>query len=391
MYAAERVFAAAPPLYVVALLIQLWWIPVRFLKMGWDVTEQYNTDVSRAMSMVAMVLLVGASWELVQRSRSRVRFGMALTFATNLVALALEMFRFYAVAPDRHAILHFYNSLQWVYVVVDVLGVTGIAVAAGRQTLGTSLVVIALTASLATPARDAIRDLVGWSFSYWFHVAAVSLRALFAIIVIGVIAQQCFAPVRDHLQAARRFSLLAWLFAMRAAFACVMLAAARSTSIVQLWLVGLEAVLLLLVAMIVWGIAQNQLPRMPRYSLHVALAGIVLTWTLSANVILLGFGAPHDDGTGSGLESWQLAAAAIANVVLLVSLWHYAKYARAIRRSVIAGTVVVVAATAFELFGPDRVMWVCEVLSCVAVIPAFRATAIALADDPVPTTADVFV
>jgi len=105
---------------------------------------------------------------------------------------------------------------------------------------------------------------------------------------------------------------------------------------------------------------------------------------------------PHGDifGEGTGryvvFESWELAAAAIGNVVLLVSLWRYAKHAPAIRRIVIGGTVVVAAATAFELFGPERAMWVCEAIACCAVIPALRATAIALADDPVPTTADVF-
>jgi hypothetical protein len=392
------VFAAAPPLYVVALLIQLWWIPVRFLKLGgWDVLARNYTEVSHAMAVTSLVMLVGASWELVRRSRDRVRIGMVMTFAANVAGLALEMFRLYAEASDSPShYLAVNNSLHWAFIVPDILGVIGLAVAAGRRVLATSAIVIALTALLATPMVRAIGHIAGSSFVYWFHIATASLWTVLALIVIGVITTQCSGPVRDHLQATRRFSLLAWLFAMRAAFACVMIAVGGSTASVQLWLIGFETALLSLVAMITWGIAQNQLPRMPRYSLHVALAGVLITWAQSADVMLMVLVGPHGEmyGEGAGryiaLESSQLAAAAIGNVVLLVSLWRYAKYARAIRPSVIAGTIVVAAATAFELFANDRAMWICEVISCVAVIPAFRATAIALADDPVPTTADVF-
>jgi hypothetical protein len=396
MYADRRVFAAAPPLYVVALLIQLWWIPVGFLQVaGWDGWAIHRRELSSAMSLVTMLLLVAASWELVRRSRSRsrVRIGMVVTFAANLIGLAIQLIWIYGLTSSEANIAVF-ETLGWATMVVGMLGVFGLAVAAGRRSLGTSLIVIALTAVAVSPLRFVIGAIAGAEFAYWFQMAVAPVRVVLALIVIGAIAKQCYEPIRDHLRASRRFSLLVWLFAARAAFSCVVVVVGRSTIIVQLWLIGVETVMLSLVAVITWGIAQSQLPRMPRYALHLAMAGALVALFLITQIFVAVFALRIRDWYGNGhyiaIESWQVAPAAIANGFFVVALWRYAKHARAIRRSVIGGAIVVAAATAFELFGSEMATWVCEVIACAALIPAFRATALALADDPVPTTADVF-
>jgi NhaP-type Na+/H+ or K+/H+ antiporter len=92
MYAAERVFAAAPPAYVVALLLQLFWIPLQLLRLaGRDVA--HDDELIAIVPILAMVMMVGASRELVRRSRRRVRAGMiacvALLVAFRAAARAL--------------------------------------------------------------------------------------------------------------------------------------------------------------------------------------------------------------------------------------------------------------------------------------------------------------
>ena len=113
MYALERVFAAAPPLYVVALLLQLWWLPMRLLQIaGWDGAVEHGRDISTAMTFVVTIALIGASWELIRRSRGRVRVGMVMTFAVNVLGLGLQLFMVYASMYDRDLFVTAYVDVR---------------------------------------------------------------------------------------------------------------------------------------------------------------------------------------------------------------------------------------------------------------------------------------
>ena len=72
-----------------------------------------------------------------------------------------------------------------------------------------------------------------------------------------------------------------------------------------------------------------------------------------------------------------------------MAFWRYGRRAPAIRRKLVVSALVFVAAVGYELIGDDH-LWICEAVACVALLPAFRAMAKALAGDSVQTTADVF-
>ena len=391
MYADERVFAAAPPLYVVGLLIQLWWIPVRLLTFaGWDGLIEHRRDLSTAMMFVGMVALIGASWELVRRSRGRVRIGMVLTLVTNVVVLAIQLFQIYAMLTSRDLFLDTLDPLSWISSISYVLAVVGLAIAAGRGSLATSLITVALTVMVVSGlVQRLLFGVGGEGILFWFFMALSPLRAVLVLIIITAIAKRCYEPVRDPRRASRGFALLVWLFAARAMFACVMVALGASGT--QPWLVGVETALLALIVAVMWGIAQTQLPQLPRFSMHVGMVGVLISVFLIAEILE----AVFDTGTEirfsyarqfEAIGSWQLATAAIGGAVWMIAFWRYAP---AIRRKLVVSALVFAAALGYELIG-DNHLWVCEAVACVALLPAFHAMAKALAGDSVQTTADVF-
>ena len=173
------------------------------------------------------------------------------------------------------------------------LGVVGLAIAAGRGVLVTSLIVVVLTILVVTgPVQMLIVRIGGEEFLFWYYAALAPLRAVLLLIMIGAIAKQCYEPLPDPRRASRRFALLVWLFAARAMFACVMVALGSS----QLWSVGVETALLVLIAALMWSIAQTQLPQLPRFSMHVGMVGVLLSALLIAEILE----AVFDTGTEIG-------------------------------------------------------------------------------------------
>jgi hypothetical protein len=393
MYAAERVFAAAPPAYVVALLLQLFWIPLRLLRIaGRDLA--HDDELIAVMPLVAMVLMVGASRELARRGRGRVRAGMIVTFVSNVLWVALIVLGTAVATVDREQYAAMLDWLMWLTSGVTVLGVIGLAIAAGRGGTLTSAILIVLTSLVVVSAASmSIARLIGPGYIFWFYATIASVHAILGISLVAAIARQCEAPVRDHRRASRSFSLLAWLFAARAAFGCVMAVVGSSTTIVQMWMLGIEGVLLAAISLVMWDIAQSRLPMLPRFLPHLALAGVFVTTILIFDIIVWVFQSGLSDWYGSGhfiaLRAWHLAAAAVGDGLLVGSVLRYAKHAPAIRWSVVTSAIVFGAVTAFE-FISDRGTWVCEAIACTALIVVSRVAARALADDPVPTTADVF-
>jgi hypothetical protein len=382
-------------LYVVGLLIQLWWIAVRLLVFaGWDGLMEHGRDLSTAMMLVGMVALIGASWELVHRSRGRVRIGMVLTLVANVVGLALQLFWIYAMMTSRDLYLETLDPLSWVTSISYVLGVVGLATAAGRGTLVTSVIAVVLTVMVVIgPVQMLIFRAGGEQLLFWFNMALSPLRAVLLLIMVTAIAKRCYEPVRDPRRASRRFGLLVWLFAARAILACVMVGMGSVPVVTQLGLVGVETVLLALIVAAMWGIAQTQLPQLPRFSMHVGMIGVLTSVFLIAEILETVFDYGMEDWIEYrnyvAIESWQLAAAAIGGAVWMVAFWRYGKHAPALRRKLVVSALVFAAAVGYELIG-DRHLWICEAIASVALIPAFRAMAKALAGDSVQTTADVF-
>jgi hypothetical protein len=388
------VFAAAPPAYVVALLIQLLWIPLRLLSLaGWDVFEEHDTAVTTALNFVATALLVSASWELVRRGRGRVRAAMVVTYVMNVGSFAIQAYAFATMFGSRSG--DWLVVLSWVWPISAVVAIVGLAIAAGTRSLGSSIVALLLSLALYE-VPPVSRLLVGLGAAlFWVFAVCVTLRNFVLIKVVAAIAKQCYEPTRDPVRASRGFRWLAWVFAARAAFAVVIIAIGTSTLITQIWLIGIQVVLLGAFAYLAWGIAQTQLPQLPRYSMFFAVTSVLFAMFVLGQgpVTIIGFGHVNWYESGDVIEPswWQLVPAMLGVAWVVMTLGRYAKRARSIKTSVAIGGAVFTATTCYALLVRGLTdAWVCAAVGSVAMIPALRATAKALAAEPVQTTADVF-
>jgi hypothetical protein len=390
MYARQRVFAGAPPTYVVAMLLQLSWLPIWLANLV-GIEVPHTNDIRSTFAQIGSAYIVAASWGLARRASGRVAWGAAIAFIASSVTVAFQVYLIYLL-DHRNGLDGIESTLRvvaWVFPICISVATVALAVAAGRGAMPVTIPMIALTFILIPipPLRELLAS------NEVFFVARIGMdpaRGLFTILSVAAIARQCREEHRDHVRGARGLNLLALLGGLYGLVAIVAAVLGASTILVQIYLLAIEGVLLVA---IVWALhAIARAAHLSRYVLHAAIICVLFTLfarlhaTLSVYGVFSGDLDWYHDGSRLTPDWWQEVEVPLAMLCVVGVLWRYSRD----KIVLLCGAAGVTAVIASLFFIDYRATWVCTGVTCFALIPALVRTAKKLRADPVKTTADVF-
>lgn len=144
MYARQRVFAGAPPTYVVAMLLQLSWLPIWLANLV-GIEVPHTNDIRSTFAQIGSAYIVAASWGLARRASGRVAWGAAIAFIANSVTVAFQVYLIYLL-DHRNGLDGIESTLRvvaWVFPICISVATVALAVAAGRGAMPVTIPMIA--------------------------------------------------------------------------------------------------------------------------------------------------------------------------------------------------------------------------------------------------------
>lgn len=393
---------AAPPMFVVAMITRVLWLPWIVFEYLIDLPPMSAPYVSidAALTTCGILAMVAAMAELASRTRGATRTLLVVaTVASALVLLAVTISGYFAVLlvgyipPDLYVlVLHWTNSILWLIAWLAFIA------AGWNVERRTAIILLVLTLLLDTvpPVRSYLREVTGANGPFALFTIATPLRSLFTILFAGAIAKRAYEPARDHGAAARNAVLIA---ATIIAIAVIQLvSAAGATRVAEQLSVRVAASIAqvlaaLLFAIGMWRLAQKQLPALLRYRVHVAAVVALATAVMLMETFTFSTGTGIATGFHAAVvEWWHLVPTTVALACLITILLTYANHRDAVYRPTLIGGALFILGVAGWFILKDHPVISPVSLACgyLALVPAVLQMSRELATDRVETTADVF-
>jgi len=392
----------APPAFVVAMVAAVMWIPWALCQYLVDLpamSAQYIA-INTGITVGAMLVTVAAFGELAVRTRGGIRAWLVVSAIATLLAMLVSFGGgFFGGVVAGHlpyelwiAILQWSTSVPWLIAWLAF----GFAGWSAQRRTAITLLAMSIVLSNLPPVREHVYAPLGPYFLFFLYVINAPIRNVIAILLAGAIAKRAHEPSRDHLKAARSAKVLAFAIG---ALALVQLASAVGVRLiseeidVRFGFTVSHLVAALLVAFALWRLAQQQLPALPRYRVHVAaLIALYTAGMLAETFTYTMSGGADTSFHAAHVAWWHLVPVTLALACLVTILLTYAKHRDAVYTPALLGGALFIAGVAGWFILKDHEVISPVSLACgyLALVPAVLRASHELSTDRVQTTADVF-
>jgi hypothetical protein len=398
-------FAGAPPMLVVGLAVRVALVGAQLLVFFDSRPRDQMIVAAIAGTLVGDLMITAGTVELMRRSRGGARIGAAIAscaygigcVATVAVSAYVAYMQVWRLSPESYAPIMELNN--WVWPLIELVGVLGLALAVDAG--GLAIAVLALVVTVVVrpiPPLTALWNRFGRD-EMVIAAAVLSLGQMIACVLLAARIAERAAPPRhastSGLRAASGIRIAIAGLIGRALLGAASIAwgiAGAPRYVVGGYAIdALDLVSAGVLTVGLWRWAQAQVPTMPRYLVHVALA-CVLGGLIGLLRVVQDWLVVMMDSMAFVAPWWIELGALLGLACAMVAIVRYVRHAPALalRAWLCAGLVGLEIAITYVFRSHDIVPGVCAILANLAAIPALRATATTVAADPIKSTADVF-